>query len=138
MKRSLWIVLLFISLIALVFAAAFAFLQPVDPTALVGVLAWLAAGPGAVWVAGRALCFLLEQIPGWATAISGMLRWWIVLILSAGLMVGAYLLLQRSELIAQIDPVYKMAFMLIAAWLGAKQQFTSLKANGILRRPRKE
>ena len=135
MKRTLWIALLFISLIAFVFAAAFTLLQPVPPTDLVAVLAWLAAGPGAVWVAGRALSFLLEQIPAWGTALSGTLRWWIVLVLATGIMVGAYVLIQRSDLLAQLDPIYKMAFMLIAAWLGTQQQFVSLKAAGLLKRP---
>jgi len=135
MKRTLWIALLFISLIAFVFAAAFTFLQPVEPTDLVAVLAWLAAGPGAVWVAGRALSFLLEEIPAWGTALSGTLRWWIVLVLAVGIMVGAYALLQRSDFLPQLDPIYKMAFLLIAAWLGTKQQFTAIKAAGLLKRP---
>jgi hypothetical protein len=135
MKKTLWIALLFVSLIAIVFAAAFTFLQPVPPTDLVAVLAWLAAGPGAVWVAGRALSFLLEQIPGWGSALSGTLRWWIVLVLAAGVMIGAYMLFQRSDLLVQLDPIYKMAFMLVAAWLGTQQQFVSLKAAGLLKRP---
>lgn len=135
MKRSLWIALLVVSLIAFVFAAAFTLLQPVPPTDLVAVLAWLAAGPGAVWVAGRALSFLLEQIPAWGSALSGTLRWWIVLALAVGIMVGAYMLIQRSDWLAQLDPIYKMAFMLVAAWLGTQQQFMALKAAGLLKRP---
>ena len=135
MKRSLWVILLCISLVVLVFTVAFTFLQPVEPTDLVAVLAWLAAGPGAVWVAGRALSFLLEQIPGWGSALSGTLRWWIVLVLAAGVMVGAYMLLQQAALLPQLDSVYKMVFMLIAAWLGTQQQFVSLKTAGVLKRP---
>lgn len=130
--------LLVLALLAL-FSLAFApLLQPAEPTDLVAVLAWMAAGPGAVWVAGRALSFLLEQVPGWGTALSGTARWWIVLVLSGGLMVGAYLLVQRADLLAQADPIYKMVFMLVAAWLGTQQQFTQFKVAGILKLPRKE
>lgn len=131
------LILLLLSLLALL-SLAFAWLQPTDPLDLATVLAWVAAGPGAVWVAGRALSFLLEQIPGWGTVLSGRLRWWIVLVLSAGLMIGAYLLLQRVELLAQIDPIYKMLFMLVAAWLGTQQQYIQLKGVGALQLPRSE
>lgn len=130
--------LLILALLALLSMAFMPLFQPAEPSDLLAVLAWMAAGPGAVWVAGRALSFLLEQVPGWASALTGTLRWWIVLVLSAGLMVGAYALLQRGDLLAQADPIYKMIFMLVAAWLGTQQQFAQLKTAGILKLPRKE
>jgi hypothetical protein len=109
---------------------AFRLFQPANPEDLTAILTWLAAGPGAVWVAGRALSFLLEQIPAWGTAISGQLRWWIVLVLSGGLMFGAYTLLQQSEVVLQLSPIYQMLFMLVAAWLGSQQQFVTLVMAG--------
>lgn len=122
-------VMVLISLSSLLLMAFRSF-QPATPEDLNVILAWLAAGPGAVWVAGRALSFLLEQIPVWGTAISGQLRWWIVLVLSGGLMFGAYALLQQSELVLKLSPIYQMLFMLVAAWLGSQQQFLSLVSAG--------
>jgi hypothetical protein len=135
MNRLLKWVLTAVLLFTLLLTAAFVWAQPEDPTILLAILTWIAAGPGGVWVAGKVLSFLVEQIPGWQT-ISGTLRWWIVLLLSVGLTIGAYLLLQHVDLVAQLDPFYKMIFMLVTAWLGTQQQFTALKAAGVLKEPR--
>jgi len=110
--------------------AAFIF-QPEDPTNLTEVLAWLALGPGAVYIAGRALAIFLEKLPGWGTYVPESLRPWLVIILGVGLSFGAQYLLSQTEVLAIVAPVYKHIVTIIVAWLGSQQEYNSLKARGL-------
>ena len=125
-KRPLVFVFMFISLLLI----AASFLQPEDPGDLNEVLIWLALGPGAVYVAGRALSIFLEKLPGWATKVPESLRPYIVLALGIGLSFGAKALLDQGEVLAQIAPIYKDLVTIIVAWLGTQQQYLSMKASG--------
>lgn len=108
-----------------------AFAQVDDPGNLAEVLAWLSLGPGAVYVAGRALSILLEKIPGWGTKFPEAARPYAVLVLSGGLMFGAQYFLGQAEILASVAPIYKQVVLLITAWLATQQQYLSLKAAGL-------
>lgn len=134
MTRRLYAILLLVSLFAIL-ATAFTWLfQPSDATSLTEVIAWLALGPGAVWIAGKAVSFLVEEIPGWGTAISGRLRALIVLLLACAIAVGAYFLQQRSELLVQLDPWYKLGFLIVTTWASTQATFTDMQAKGLITR----
>ncbi len=121
--------------IASLLTMAMRFFQPEDPGDLIAVLTWLALGPGAVYVAGRALSIILEKFPGWATKFPESLRGYAVLGLSVALTFGAKALLGQGEVLAQIAPIYKDLVTIIVAWLGTQQQYLSMKSSG-LRAPR--
>jgi hypothetical protein len=123
---------LFLLVIAMVWllTTAFVFLQPADLGDLGEVLAWLALGPGAVYVAGRAMSILLEKVPGWGTAVPESVRPFIVLALSGGLMFGSQFLLGQEAVLAQIAPIYKQIVLLVTAWFATQQQYLSMKADG--------
>ena len=135
MTRRFSAILLLLSLVLVVAAVAFRpFLQPENPNDLSAVIAWLALGPGAVWIAGKALSFLLEEIPGWGTALSGRVRSLIVLALACGVAVGAYFLQQQSNLLLQLDPWYKLAFLIVTTWASTQVTYADQKVNGLVTR----
>lgn len=117
--------------------AAFSWLQPPDPSDLGAVLAWLALGPGAVYVAGQAFSYLLEKVPGWGTTVPEGARPYIVLAIAVGLAAGANFLLTRADVVGAIGPYYALIFQIIAAWLGTQKAFSDQKARGLIQRPHK-
>jgi len=77
---------------------------------------------------------LLEEIPGWGTAIGGRLRAIIVLVLACLLAVDAYFLQQRSDMLLQLDPWYKLAFLIVTTWASTQVTFSEQKVNGLVTR----
>jgi hypothetical protein len=132
MKR---ITLIFVSLaLLLVWAmlSAFSFMgQTVDWTDLGAVLTWVAAGPGAIYLAGLAFAYFLEIFPVWGSKIPSKFRPWIVFALMLALSYGATLLLGQAGLVAKISPQYTYFVMLVFAWLGSQVGYASVKANGM-------
>lgn len=129
--KKVYKILLTVALVTMwLLTAAFVFLQPADLGDLGEVFAWLALGPGAVYVAGRAMSILLEKVPGWGTAVPEAARPFIVLALSGGLMFGSQFLLGQEEVLAQVAPIYKQVVLLITAWFATQQQYLSMKAAG--------
>jgi hypothetical protein len=104
---------------------------PEDPSDFLGVLQWLALGPGALFVAGSGLAFLLELFPAWGSAISGQLRPWIVLVLTIILAFGAKFALTYPTIIEQIAPVYTTLFLIVAAWVGSQFGYARAKIAGM-------
>ena len=128
-------VLLFFALVSLLLMAFRPLFQTPDASDLTAVLIWFAAGPGGIYLAGRALAFLFEKVPGWGTKVPEALRPWIVLLAGVGLAVGAHFLLAQPAVIAAINPYYVMLIGVALAWLGSQQQFTSLKVRRLIDRP---
>lgn len=137
MKRSMRFALLFVALLSLVALAFRPLAQSPEPSDLTGVIVWLAAGPGGIYFAGRALAFLFEKFPGWGTKMPEGLRPWIVLLAGFGLAIGAHFLLTAPDIIAAISPYYVLIIGTFIAWLGSQQQFTALKESGLIVRPLK-
>lgn len=106
-------------------------LQPADPTDLLQVLEWLAMGPGALVVAGAALAFVLEIVPGWGSKVPATLRPWIVLGLAVGMAFGAKALLAYPDVVQQIAPIYMMLFLTGSAWLGTQLGYARAKITGM-------
>jgi hypothetical protein len=92
---------------------------------------WIAFGPGAVYVAGRALAIILEKFPGWGTYVPESLRPLIVLALGLGLSFGAQYLLTQEGILVEITPIYKHIVTIILAWLGTQQEYNNLKHRGL-------
>ena len=127
-KINLYFFLCLIVLLSLLLIAA---VQPEDPSDLNEVLLWMALGPGALFVAGNGLSYLLEIVPGWGSKILVSWRPWIVLALTVGLAFGAKALLGYEDLVSQIAPTYKMLFMVIGGWLGSQFAYGRLKMSGM-------
>lgn len=136
MKRWVLPLVLWLSVVLLAILVAFRpLIQPSEPMNLGEVIAWLALGPGAVWLAGMTISFLLEEIPGWATAISGRLRAFIVLALACLIAVGAHFLQLRADILAQLDPWYKLAFLIVTTWVSTQVTYSGRKSKGLIARP---
>ena len=129
--------MILLSLLSLLSLAFRPLAQAPEPSDLTAVLVWLAAGPGGIYVAGRASAFLFEKIPGWGTRVPEAVRPWIVLLAGIGLAIGAHFLLAQPAVIAAINPYYLILVGAAIAWLGSQQQFTSLKVRGLIERPLK-
>jgi len=130
-RKSLLFRVLIVVLIMLALSA-WTLQEPEDPTDFVEVLTWLAAGPLAVFVAGQAVSYALEQIPAWGSGISSGLRRLIVLLLAVVLAVGANLLLANAELVQFLENYYRIAFNLAAAWLGTQLAYGRQAGAGML------
>lgn len=110
-------------------------LQPADPSDLFEVLKWIAIGPGALIVAGAALAFFLEIIPGWGSKVPKALRPWIVLGLAILMAFGAQALLAYPDIVKKVAPIYTMLFLIVSAWLGTQLGYARAKVTG-MRAPR--
>ncbi len=124
-------------IVAAFFLVAFRALQPEDPADLVGVLSWLALGPGALFVAGYAFSYLLEKVPGWGTVLPDFARAIIVIVLAVGLAIGARYLLSRMDIVAAIDPLYTLVIGILVAWYGTQKAFAQQKFTGLLQARKK-
>lgn len=118
-------------IVALMLIAANTMQEPADPSDFLGVLQWLALGPGALFVAGNGLAFLLEIFPAWGSIIHEKLRPWIVLGLTILLAFGAKAALAYPAVVEQIKPIYTTVFLIVAAWAGSQFGHASAKAAGM-------
>jgi hypothetical protein len=119
-------------LIAVVpFLLAFRFLQVTDWGDLAGVLAAVAAGPLALYLAGKGLAYLFEIIPGWGINVPGWAKGPIVLAVSIGLMFGADFALSQITVIAMIAPYYRRVIEVVLLFLGSQVGYANLTAAGL-------
>lgn len=127
-NRRLYVPLLLLAMLALFFASAF--VQPEDPSDLFAVLAWLAAGPGALFVAGYAVSFLLESVPGWGSTVPEGLRPWLVLAIAVALSFGAQVALKAvpSGILGDAAAIYKTLFLIVSTWVGSQLGYGRAKA----------
>lgn len=114
---------------------AFTFLRPpfqtTDWTDLVGVLTAFAAGPLALYVAGKALAYVFEIIPGWGINVPSGLKGPLVLLVTIGLMFGSDYALSQMPLISQIAPFYRRIVEVALLYLGTQVQYGQLKVTGM-------
>lgn len=120
-------------MVAALLIAAAPFVQPEDPSDLNAVLVWLAAGPGALFVANAALAFLYENIPGWGSVVPPDLRPWLVLGMAVLLTFAAQAALVHvpAGVFDQVADIYKTIFMVVSAWLGSQVAYGWLKSKGL-------
>ena len=87
----------------------------VDFTNLTAVLQWisLAGGP---YLAGWFFALLAENWPKWHE-LPRQVKFILPLVMSVTLSIGANLLMAQSEIVAFIDPWYRMAAMAMLAYL---------------------
>lgn len=100
--------------------------QLLDPTSLESVLLWVLAGPGVVVVVSKGLSLLAELWPKWAT-LPTFVKTFVPIVFAALLGVAAQLLLAQPELIAAIDPWYKVVAIAVLAWVASQQQYQASK-----------
>lgn len=99
-----------------------------DWTNLEEVLSFLAAGGGAVVVAFF-LSWLAENFVFWHN-LSANLKLFLSLVLSVGIGVGAYYLLELPEVITSIEPIYTLIVTILLTWLGSQTAYMRSKARG--------
>jgi hypothetical protein len=137
MKRSIRILLVFLAILSLLSLAFRPLLQAEEPdwSSLPAVLLLIAAGPLALFLAGKGLAYLFEVIPGWGTKVPAVLRPYIVLAVAAALMFGADFLLAQSALVASIQPIYRKFAILVLLWVGSQKAYGEILVTG-MRQPR--
>jgi hypothetical protein len=137
MKRSIRILLVLVGILSLLSLAFRPLLQVEEPdwSSLPAVLLLIAAGPLALFLAGKGLAYLFEIIPGWGTKVPAVLRPYIVLAVAAALMFGADFLLAQSALVASIQPIYRKFAILVLLWVGSQKAYGEILTTG-MRQPR--
>jgi hypothetical protein len=100
--------------------------QEFDPTSLTSVLLWVIAGPGVVYLVGRVMALILENVPAWHN-LPGAVKFLFPVGLAAVFGVVANLLLAQPELIAAIEPWFKIVALSVVAWLGSQVQYLASK-----------
>jgi hypothetical protein len=130
--RSLGLLLLLTLLVLaapLLIAGTFA--QEVEWGNLPVVLASIAAGPLALYLAGKALAYVFEILPGWGVVVPDWARGPIVLLATVGLMFGADYALSQMPVIALIAPYYRRIIEVAILFLGSQVGYANLKAAGL-------
>jgi hypothetical protein len=137
MKHSIRVftALVLLGILSLLSLAFRPLLQTTDWSSLPVVLLLIAAGPLALYLAGKGLAYLFEIIPGWGTKVPAVLRPYIVLAVAAALMFGADFLLAQSVLVASIEPIYRKFAILVLLWVGSQKGYGEILMTG-MRQPR--
>lgn len=106
----------------------------VDFTSLMAVLQWisLAGGP---YLAGQVFALLAENWPKWHE-LPRQVKFVLPLLASVALSVGANLLAAQSEVVAVIDPWYRMIAVAVLAYLGSQTAYMSAKRSGYAEKAR--
>ncbi len=102
------------------------FFQELDPTSFAGVLVWVIAGPGVVFLVGKFMSLVLENFPGWSN-LPTLVKQLVPVVLAAGLGVAAQLLLAQPAVIAAIEPWFKVVMLAVLAWVASQQQYQAGK-----------
>ena len=100
--------------------------QELDPTSITGVLLWIIAGPGVVFLVGKFMSLVLENIPSWST-LPTIVKQLVPVVLAALLGVAAQLLLAQPAIIAAIEPWFKIVMLAVLAWVASQQQYQAGK-----------
>jgi cation transport ATPase len=127
-ERMIWLLPLLLMVVLALPLMAFRAMQTIEPTDLVAVLTWIAAGPGAVAIAGIVLSRVLEWFPAWGAKLTGTMRGLVVVAGSLVFAFGAYFLLKAPPVIASIQPYYVVAVMALLAFAGSQWMFVQQKA----------
>lgn len=137
LNRLLVLALIIVASLSLMLVAARP-LQPTDPTDLADVALWLAAGPGAVFIALYVVSHVLEWVPAWGAKLSGLHRGIIVTVLSLLIALAAFFLLRAPPIIDAVQPYYRVIVLVLLALAGSQAGFLQQKAAGDLSRPKIE
>ena len=125
MKRK--IVISIFAIVVFLVATAGAFLQEAVPdlTDLGGVILWLAT-VGAPYFVGWALSLLIENWKGWSQ-LPRPVKFFIPMIASVLVAVGANILLQYPSVIDAVAPWFTIVMGAILGWLGTQSAYMKVK-----------
>lgn len=125
-------IMLVLALLGLGLIAARPFQGGPEPTELPEVLTWVAFSGGGVWVVSQFVSLFLENVSWWHTLSPG-LKITGTLGASVALGLGASYLVDQPDVIAQIQPYYKIVVLAVTSWLASQMAYMktkSLRANG--------
>jgi len=99
-----------------------------DFTNLEAVLTWV-VGFGAPYLVGIAFSYLAENFQAWHK-LPKEVKFFIPMVVSVLIAIGAQYLLAQPAVIAQLAPVYTTVAQAIIFWLGSQNGYMNAKASG--------
>jgi len=101
-----------------------------DWTNLLGVLAWIAAGSGSIFLVNYGLSLLVENWPAWHN-FPRAVKFLAPLVMAILMAVGAQLALDYGQVVIEyIQPWWIIIVNIAIAWLGSQKAYIGTKDTG--------
>lgn len=126
-----WFLLTLFLMLAMPFLMAFRGLFQAEPPAwtdLAGVITWVAAGPGSMWILGKVTSYLAENFVFWQK-LPSVAKFWIMIGAAILVPILAQLVLKYPSQIALVAPWFSIGISGLLFWLGSQQTYVSLKSS---------
>ena len=104
---------------------------PISQVEFLEVLSWLAIETVPLAVAGAALSYFLEIVPGWGSDHLKGFRPFIVMLICIILGVQAQMFVQKLGILAQVQVCYKTLYDVAVVWVATQQTFGKIKKDGM-------
>ena len=101
----------------------------IDTTSITAVLLWIIAGPGAAYLVGQLMAFILENVPAWHT-FPTWVKFSVPIVLAALFAVVAKVLIGFPDVLAQISPWFTVIVTAISCYVASQRQYMKTRETG--------